>query len=325
MVDFTSYEYKATLSTTANTRAELQDIYDSAITETLNDTTTFYRVVNKVPNKGDYASWTVRSARNSSAGSNSELGDVTSGYSTRKKLTQALTVQTAFVEVSDFEVAAQASAGVSPVDIYTLEVRDATNDLLSTATTGVNAQMFLAGTGNGGLDLTGVKAWVDDSSGTISGVTTLGGLARASNSFLNATVANTTTEPISISRMRSTIASLQDAGAHMDRMLIVTTAALRGRILDLMQSGQRFTTEAKFGFGVMTLPVFDDLPVYSDKDCESGKVYFLDMSVLEMRLLKDFHYEDMAKTAMSRKGKIAMYGELICKAPVFCGVLTNKS
>lgn len=329
MVDFSQYEYKSALTTTANgtNRPELQDIYDSAIQTTLNEMSTFYRIVNKVQNKGDYASYTVRSGRNPSIGSGGELPPVTSGFSGRKKLTTVIKKQYAFPEVTDFEIAAQATAGISPVDIYTQEVQNATVDLLSTPTTGVNAQLFSSGLGNGGLDIQGIKAWVDDAAGTLSTVTTIAGLPRAAagNEFLNAGFFNTAAEAIGVARLRQAIAALQVAGGNLNRTIIVTTPALKNRILDTMMTGQRYTTETKFGFGVMELPTFDDLPIYADKDCESGKIYMLDMSVVEMRLLKDFFYQDMAKTATTRKGMVAMFGELVVKASDFCAVLANKS
>lgn len=326
----TGYQYKA-LSTSTNTRAELQDIYDAAIFDTVNNTPTLFRLFKQVQNKGDYASWTSRTGRNSSAGSNSELGDVTSGQSTDVKFTTAIKINTAFPEVTDFMVASHQTAGIGPEDIYTYEVQKATEDLLGRPYTdastkmGINAQCFYDGTGNGSKDIIGLKAVVDDSSSTISSVTSLYGKTRASYSALYSAAVNTTTEPISIGRMRSNLATLQSAGADMSKMVIVTTHALKNRILDLHQSGQRYTTEAKFGFGVLSLPTFDDIPIYADKDCESGKVYFLDMSTWEMRVLKNFYYEDMSKTAMSRKGKIAFYGELVCKNVAWNGVLTNKS
>lgn len=325
------YEYKSALATGTNSRAELQDVYDSVIQKALNNKATLFGIMPKEDNVGDYASWVARTGRNSSAGSNSETGDVSSGASTDIKLTTQIKINTAFAEVTDFMVASHAKAGIGPEDIYTDQLKQAAEDLLgrpfvdTSTKMGINAQLFRDGTGNSSKDMLGLKAWVDNSTSTISSVTTLGGKTRSSYQALYSGAVNTTTEPISVSRIRSMKATIEDAGANLDKCLIVTTSALKNRLLDLHQSGQIYTTEANFGFGKMSLPTFDGMPVYSDKDCESGKIYILDMETWAVRVLKNFHYEEMAKTAMSRKGKVAFYGELICKDVSRNSVMTNKS
>jgi len=57
----------------------------------------------------------------------------------------------------------------------------------------------------------------------------------------------------------------------------------------------------------------------------SKAIYFLDMSVVEMRVLQDLTYEDLAKTNDSEKFMLKIYEALIIKAPSFCSSITGIS
>ncbi len=50
----------------------------------------------------------------------------------------------------------------------------------------------------------------------------------------------------------------------------------------------------------------------------SKAIYFLDLSVTEMRVLQDMVYEDLAKTNDSEKFMLKMYESLIIRNPAFC-------
>ena len=327
------FEGKSALLTSSNTRAELQDIYDPIIRETLNSKSVFYNLVRREQNRGDYASWVLRTGRNSTYGSGGEQPDVAGGYAGRVKCTTAIKMQYAFPEVSDFMIAAQETAGVSREALFTEEVRLATEDLIgggldsASVKSGMNYQMFRDGTGNGSKNFLGLSAWVDDGTNN-GGVATIAGVTRAATKpYMNAASIDTTSAALTEGYLRAMIDAVQTAGASMNDLLFVTTPALKTSVLNLMQPSQRFmTTDAKFGFRTLVnAPMFDDIPIYSDKDAESGKIYLLDMSTFALRTLKDVHYEDMGKTAASRKGKVAYYGELICYAPVKNAVCTTKT
>ena len=57
----------------------------------------------------------------------------------------------------------------------------------------------------------------------------------------------------------------------------------------------------------------------------SKSMYFLDMSVVEMRVLQDMTYEDLAKTADSEKFMLKIYEALIIKNTAFCSSITEIS
>ena len=52
-------------------------------------------------------------------------------------------------------------------------------------------------------------------------------------------------------------------------------------------------------------------------------IYFLDMSVIELRVLQDLTYEPLAKTNDSEKFMLKMYECLVVKAPTFCSSVTG--
>ncbi len=57
----------------------------------------------------------------------------------------------------------------------------------------------------------------------------------------------------------------------------------------------------------------------------SKAIYFLDMSVVEMRVLQDLTYEDLAKTNDSEKFMLKIYEAFIIKNTAFCSSITEIS
>ena len=57
----------------------------------------------------------------------------------------------------------------------------------------------------------------------------------------------------------------------------------------------------------------------------SKAMYFLDLSVWEMRVLQDLTYEELAKTADSEKFMLKIYEALICKNTAFSSSITGIS
>lgn len=57
----------------------------------------------------------------------------------------------------------------------------------------------------------------------------------------------------------------------------------------------------------------------------SKAIYFLDMSTVEMRVLQDMTYEDLAKTNDSTKFMLKIYEALLIKNPAFCAQINEIS
>ena len=85
-----------------------------------------------------------------------------------------------------------------------------------------------------------------------------------------------------------------------------------------------------WGFTTIVLhTMVGDVPVIPSMNMSnvsgSKAMYFLDLSVVEMRVLQDLTYEDLAKTNDSNKFMLKIYEALIIKAPTFCSSITEIS
>jgi len=85
-----------------------------------------------------------------------------------------------------------------------------------------------------------------------------------------------------------------------------------------------------WGFSTIVLnTMVGDVPVipsmFMSNVSGSKAIYFLDLSVVEMRVLQDMTYEELAKTNDSQKFMLKIYEALIIKAPSFCSSITEIS
>lgn len=65
--------------------------------------------------------------------------------------------------------------------------------------------------------------------------------------------------------------------------------------------------------------------MYMSNTTAEKAIYFLDMSVVEMRVLQDVTFEDLAKTNDSEKFMLKVYEALIIKNAAFCSSITEIS
>jgi len=85
-----------------------------------------------------------------------------------------------------------------------------------------------------------------------------------------------------------------------------------------------------WGFSTIVLnTMVGQIPVipsmYLSNASGSKAMYFLDMSVVEMRVLQDLTYEDLAKTNDSEKFMLKIYEALIIRNTAFCSSITAIS
>jgi len=90
------------------------------------------------------------------------------------------------------------------------------------------------------------------------------------------------------------------------------------------------TQEVFWGFSTIVLnTMVGQIPVvpsmYLSNTSGSKAIYFLDMSVVEMRVLQDLTYEDLAKTNDSEKFMLKVYECFLIKATSFCSSITEIS
>ena len=87
------------------------------------------------------------------------------------------------------------------------------------------------------------------------------------------------------------------------------------------------TQQVFWGFSTIVLhTMVGDVPIvpsmYMSNVSSSKAMYFLDMTVVEMRVLQDLTFEDLAKTADSEKFMLKIYEAFLIKAPTFCSSIT---
>ncbi len=90
------------------------------------------------------------------------------------------------------------------------------------------------------------------------------------------------------------------------------------------------TEQVFWGFSTIVLnTMVGKIPVipsmYLSNATGSKAIYFLDMSVIEMRVLQDLTFEDLAKTNDSEKFMLKIYETFLIKAPTFCSSITEIS
>lgn len=89
------------------------------------------------------------------------------------------------------------------------------------------------------------------------------------------------------------------------------------------------TTEIAFGISaqlvlqtmVGRVPVIPSM--YLSNTSGAKQIIFLDMDYIEMRVLQDMTFEELAKTNDSRKFMLKMYEVIINRAPEFCSLIDN--
>lgn len=90
------------------------------------------------------------------------------------------------------------------------------------------------------------------------------------------------------------------------------------------------STEVEWGFTAVKLnTIVGQIPVipsmFLSNTSGSKAIYFLDLSVCEVRVLQDMTYEELAKTNDSRKFMMKIYETFIIRAPQYCSSITEIS
>lgn len=137
---------------------------------------------------------------------------------------------------------------------------------------------------------------------------------------------------MSISAMRTGIRTCRTAGGEPN--LIVTDYSTYDAVKGLIQDQLRYVSTMTIAWGITTLS-FEGLPVIASRFLSttagtgSGvpqnarSMYILDTNVIEMRVLQDVSYEELAKTNDSVKFMLKCYETLVCKAPQFNHVIVD--
>lgn len=143
----------------------------------------------------------------------------------------------------------------------------------------------------------------------------------------NNTVAKGTTA-LSLDDIQTALQYAFDDGGRPN--LAVCSSAVYTDLLKLLTSKIGYLqaeNEVFWGFNTIVLKGFSNtVPVipsmFMSNTTGSKAIYFLDMSVVELRVLQDIMYQELAMTNDSQKFMLKFYGALIIKNVDFCSSIT---
>jgi len=137
---------------------------------------------------------------------------------------------------------------------------------------------------------------------------------------------------ISISAIRTAIRTCRTAGGEPN--LIVCDYATYDAIKALIQDELRYVSTQSIAWGITTVS-FEGLPIIASRFLsttagagsgvpgDARSLFVLDTNVIEMRVLQDVSYEELAKTNDSIKFFLKCYECLVVKAPQFNHVIID--
>lgn len=193
----------------------------------------------------------------------------------------------------------------SEILVKTREIREKEEDLI------LNGNATTSGSSNGVKGPNGTE---------YDGIITLMGV-------VNTVDKNTTA--LSLDDVNLSIRYAYDDGGRPS--LAVCSSSVYNDLLGLLQAKIGFlqaTAQVFWGFTTIVLhTMVGDVPVipsmFMSNVSGAKAMYFLDLTVVEMRMLQDLTFEDLAKTADSRKFMLKMYEALIIKNTAFCSSITE--
>ena len=138
---------------------------------------------------------------------------------------------------------------------------------------------------------------------------------------------------ISITALRTSIRTCRTAGGEPN--LIVCDYATYDAIKGLIQDQLRYVSTTTIAWGITTVS-FEGIPIIASRflsttaataaaatPATARSLFVLDTNVIEMRVLQDVSYEDLAQTNDSKKFYLKCYEALVVKAPQFNNILTG--
>jgi len=323
--------YKALFSTlntySAGTLPVLIPVYvDPEIVDLTRRATPLVELIPRVTNYGNYASYNQLSTI-TSAQAVSEDSALTEQNDTYARKTVAMKILASVGRVTEFMMEASrpylSSGGY--VDALSLDVRAKTlalrrleeamillGDASSNWTEPVNSSTITAAYSYNGLYQLITNANSNDLGGSSSYRTDMGGAA------------------LGVSNIRTAIRTCRTAGGEPN--LIVTDYATYDAIKALIQDQLRYVSTQTIAWGITTLS-FEGIPIIASRflsttagtgamlPATGRSLFVLDTNVIEMRVLRDITYEELAQTNLSKKFVLSVFETLVLKAPQFCHVV----
>jgi len=287
------------------TPAELNDIYGPVIISQFNEMNTAYNLLPKDDMSGASAiRFRVKTARPTADGSVSYGSTPTwDSNAGRQKINVNFVTyrQDVQVEFEEIELA-KAPGGIG--DVYALEMKDATETMMTT----VNSDLLTSSTTPAeGEPYTFEKTVI--TSGTLYGkdLSTYTALQAAS-------VTNASSAPITLERMRKMIDDVKARGATTDSLAFICHYTQSRKFKTLIQNIQRTVpTSARVGFEGR--PELDGVPVFEDYQCNTDDLWLIDLKHTRFAIKKAPTYVEFGLVSLNRRGIIWMMGNLYCTKP----------
>ena len=139
---------------------------------------------------------------------------------------------------------------------------------------------------------------------------------------------------LGITDIRTAIRTCRTAGGEPN--LMVCDYATYDEIKTLIQDQLRYISTQNIAWGITTLS-FEGIPIIASRFLSTTagtgamtpytgrSIFVLDTNVIEMRVLRDVTYEELAQTNLSKKFVLSVFETLIVKAPQFNHVLYGYS
>jgi len=322
-------DFKKAMTTTLNTYSAgtlpvLIPVYvDPEIVDLTRRATPLVELIPRVTNYGSYASYNQLSTI-ATGQAVTEDAALTEQNDTYARKTIPIKVLVSVGRVTEFMMEASkpylSSGGY--IDALSLDVRAKTLALRR-----LEEAMILLGDG--------VTDWTEPvNSSTITGTNSYNGLYQLitnanSNGFGGSSSYRTdkAAAALTLADMRTGIRTCRTAGGEPN--LIVMDYASYDHLKGLIQDQLRYVSTQTIAWGITTLS-FEGVPIIASRFLSTtagsgsstpanGKsVFILDTNVIEMRVLRDVTYEELAQTNLSKKFVLSVFETLVCKAPQFC-------
>lgn len=317
-------------------RAELNDLFEDAVTNQLNDDNLLRALLPELPMVGNPYGIRLRVGRNASAGMKAEPSDgsfsqTESNFGSQDRLRAAVLAEIVQIgiQISDYMMASASGAG--GLDVMVDEVEGATMDFRDLE----EKQLFAINAPAANIssetekNFVGLRHIIQNGTPTPTDTDTLYGIDRTASTILYSNpqygAAPGTAEAISKDKLDKAIRDVFEDGARGS--LFITKPEQLDNINDLFSAGQRFMNEVEIEAGFV-VQSYRGIPIVVSVNCSDtngatlvndasgpGDVFLLDRRYVEKRVLKSPSLTPIAKDGPTEKMYLEAYENLVARKP----------
>lgn len=317
-------------------RAELNDLFEDAVTNQLNDDNLLRSILPELPMVGNPYGVRFRTERNATRKMTSEPTDgsfsqTEANFGNQERLRGAVdaAIVQVGIQITDYMIAS--AAGEGGIDVVMEEIEDATMDFRDLE----EQQLFAIDAPNANIagesenNMVGLRHVIQDATPTPTDTDSLYGIDRSANTVLysNPQYGATPGTPEALTKAKLDKA-IRDAFEDGGRgSLFITKPEQMDNIHDLFSSQQRFMNEVEIeaGFVVQT---YRGVPIIMSVNCSDtagddlendsagpGDIFLVDRRHLEKRVLKSPQLTSISKDGPTAKWYLEAYENLVARKP----------